>query len=235
MLTGYRRRCSLRVLIAGDSLLRDHAAPFHSPTWLLLTRILGLSLLVRRRRLDIVPPDLDRGILRSLLLGACSGLYGAAHRRLVETLRNDSSWINARVADPRIIGNTADTERGLVIKVLMILLWLVGVDEVRLGRLLVELLMLLSRRVLLGRTLSDILRMGCCWMEKMAGDVASALRPHLPVRLIQIQTAFAFGALSARCSFLCRLGAGVGAASRLSCRLLLSGRLIAGWCLMGLG
>ena len=78
MLTGYSRRCSLRVLIDSDSLLSDHTAPFHGPTWLLLTLILGLSLLVRQRWLDIVPSDLDRGIVRSLLLGACSGLHGAA-------------------------------------------------------------------------------------------------------------------------------------------------------------
>ena len=37
---------------------------------LLLTLILGLRLLVRQGWLDVVPPDLDRGIVRSLLLGA---------------------------------------------------------------------------------------------------------------------------------------------------------------------
>ena len=95
-----------------------------------MTLILGLSLLVRQWRLDIVPPDLDRGIVRNLLLGACSGLYGAARGRLLETLCNDSSWINARVADPRIIGNTADTERGLIIMVLLILLLLIRVDKI---------------------------------------------------------------------------------------------------------
>lgn len=130
MLAGYRRRCGLRVLIDGDSLLGDHAAPLHSPTRLLLTLILGLGLLLRQRRLDIVPPDLDRGILRSLLLGACSGLNGAASRRLVETLRDDSGWIEARVTDPRIVGKAADSERGLVIMVLLILLLLIGVDDI---------------------------------------------------------------------------------------------------------
>ena len=94
--------------------------------------------------------------------------------------------------------------------------------------------MLLSRHVLLGRALSDVLRMRCCRMEEMAGYVASALRPHLPERLIQIQTAIAFGALPAGGSLLSRLGAGVGSAGRLRRRLLLGDRLIAGWCLMGL-
>ena len=116
------------MLIAGDSLLSDHASPFHSP-WLLLTLILGLSLLVRQRRLDIVPPDLDRGILRCLLLGACSGLHGAARWRLVETLSNDSRRINARVTDPRIICNTADSESALIV-MLLVLLLLIGVDEI---------------------------------------------------------------------------------------------------------